>query len=67
MSTHSQVVVAAPDGHLGALFSSDGEILSKRENLSVPVDRLEDSVRVVVLFFSYLVNKEAVVIVAGPN
>lgn len=65
--THPQVVVAAPDRHLGALPARDGVILSKREDLSAPVHSLEDSVRVVLLFFSNLLNEEVVVVVARAN
>lgn len=65
--THSQVVVAAPDGHLGALPPSDGVILCKREDLGTPVHRLEDSVSVVLLFVSYLLHEEAVIVVARAN
>lgn len=67
MPTHSQVVVAAPDGYLGAHPPRDGVILCKREDLSVPVHCLEDSVCVIHLFLSYLLNEEAVVVVAGAN
>lgn len=67
MSTHSQIVIAAPDGHLGTLPPRDGVILSKREDLSAPVHGLEDSVRVVLFFLRDLLNKEAVIVVAGTN
>ena len=67
MPAHSQVVVAAPDGHLGALPPGDGVILCKREDLSAPVHGLEDSVCVVLLFLSNLLSEEAVVVVAGAN
>lgn len=67
MLTHSQVVVAAPHGHLGALPPGDGVILGKREGLDVPVHRLEDPVRVVRLFLSDLLGEEAVVVVAGAD
>ena len=67
VSTHSQIVVAAPDGHLGALPPRGRVILCKREDLGAPVHRLEDSVCVVFLFLGYLLNKEAIVVVAGAN
>lgn len=65
MPTHSQIVVAAPDGHLGALPPREGVILSEREGLGAPVDGLEDSVCVVRLFLSKLLHEEAVIVVAG--
>lgn len=65
--THPQIVVAAPDGHLGALPPRDGVILCEREDLGPPVHRLEDSVCVVLLFLSYLLKEEAVVVVAGAD
>lgn len=64
---HSQIVVAAPDGHLGALPPGEGVILSKREDLSAPVYGLEDSVCVVRLLLSNLLHEEAVIVVARAN
>lgn len=65
--THAQIVVTAPDGHLGPLTFSQGVIFSERENLSAAVHSLEDSVRVVLLLFSYLLDEEAVIVIAGGN
>lgn len=65
--THSQIVVAAPDGHLGALPPRDGVILSKREGLGAPVHCLEDSVCVVLLFHSNLLREELIVVIAGAR
>lgn len=67
MPTHSQIIIAAPDRHLGAFPPSDGVILSKGEHLGAPVHGLEHSVRVIILFLRNLFNKEAVVVVAGAN
>lgn len=67
MATHPQVVVAAPDGHLGALPPRDGVIVRKWKDLSTPVHGLEDSVCVVLLLLSNLLSEEAVVVVAGSN
>lgn len=67
VATHPQVVVAAPDGHLGALPPRDGVIVRKRKDLGTPVHGLEDSVCVVLLLLSNLLHEEAVVVVAGPN
>lgn len=67
MPTHPQIVVAAPDRHLGGLPPIDGVILSKREDLSAPIYSLEDSVSVVLLFLSNLLNEEAVIVVAGAH
>lgn len=67
VATHPQVVIAAPNGHLGALPSRDGVILSKREDLSTPVHGLEDSVCVILLFLSNLVIEEVVIVVAGAD
>lgn len=65
--THSQIVIAAPDGHLGAFPPGDRVVLSKREDLSAPVHGLEDSVCVVPLLLSNLLTEEAVIVVAGAN
>lgn len=67
MPTHSQIVIAAPDRHLGAVAPRAGVILSKREVLCTPVDRLEDSVCVVVLFLGDLLNEEVVVVKARTD
>lgn len=67
MPTHPQIVIAAPDRHLGAIAPRAGVILSKREVLCTPVDGLEDSVRVVVLFLGDLLNQEAVIVKARAN
>lgn len=67
MPTHSQIIVAAPDGHLGALPPRDRVVLSKREDHSAPVYGLEDSVCVIRLFLSNLLYEEAVIVVAGAN
>ena len=65
--THPQVVVAAPDGHLGALPPTDGVILGEGVDLDAPVHRLEDSVRVVLPLLAYHLSEEAVVVVGGAN
>lgn len=65
--THPQVVVAAPHRHLGAIPPRDGIILSKRKLHCTPVDGLEHSVCVVLLFLSNLLNEEVVIVEAGTN
>lgn len=67
MPTHPQIVVAAPDRHLGAVPPRDGVILSKRKGHSAPVYGLEDSVCVVILFLSNLLDEEVIIVKAGAN
>ena len=67
VSTHPQVVVAAPHGHPGALPPRQRVVLGEREHLAVAVDGLEDAVRVVVLLLCDLVLEEAVVVVAAAD
>ena len=65
MSTHPQVVVAAPDGDPGARPPRQRVVLGEREHLADAVDGLEHAVRVVVFLLRYLVLEEAVVVVAA--
>lgn len=65
--THAQVVVAAPDRHLGDVPPGDRVVLGKGKGLSAPVYSLEDSVRVVLLLLRDLLDEERVVIEAGAN
>lgn len=65
--THPQVVVAAPDGHLGDVPPGDRVVLGKGIGLSAPVHGFEDSVRVVLLLLGDLPAEEGVVIKAGTN
>lgn len=65
--THPQVVVAAPDRHLGDVPPGDRVVLGKGKGLSAPVYGLEDSVCVVLLLLCDLLNEERVVIKTGAN
>lgn len=65
--THPQVVVAAPDRHLGDVPPGDRVVLGKGKGLSASVYGLEDSVRVVLLLLCDLLHEERVVIEAGTN
>ena len=67
MSTHPQVVVAAPDGDPGAHPPRQRVVLGEREHLAVAVNGLEDAVRMVVFLLRYLVLEEAVVVVAAAD
>lgn len=67
MSTHSQIVIAAPDRHQGAKLPSARVILSEWKGLGVPVYGLEDSVCVVILFISNLLTEEVIVVKARAN
>lgn len=64
---HPQVVVAAPDGHLGDVPPGDRVVLGKGIGLSASVHGFEDSVRVVLLLLRDLPAEEGVVIEAGAN
>lgn len=65
MSTHAQVVIAAPNRHLGTLPPSDGVILSKGEDISTPIYSLKDAVGVVALLLKDLPIKEYIIVETG--
>lgn len=62
MSTHAQVVIAAPHRHLSLVSQRRGEVVGHGEHLGQAVHRLKHAVRVVAFFLLYLLLEEVVVL-----
>ena len=65
VSTHAQVVIAAPHGHVPLVLQGSGVVVGHGERLGQPVDRLEHAVGVVILLLLNLLLKELIVLEAG--
>lgn len=65
VSTHAQVVVAAPNGHLLLFLQGASEVVGHGELVGQTVHGLEHAVGVVTLLLVYLLLKKLVVLVAG--
>lgn len=61
MTTHAQVVIAAPDGHLPLFLQGAGEVIRHGELVGQAVDGFEDAVGVVALLLDDLLLEELVV------
>lgn len=61
MTTHAQVVIAAPDGHLPLVLQGAGEVVGHWELVGQAVDSFEDAVGVVALLLHDLLLQELVV------
>ena len=65
VSTHAQVVVAAPHRHVPLVLQGGGVVVGHGERLGQPVDRLEHTVGVVALLLLDLLLKELIVLEVG--
>lgn len=65
MSTHAQVVVAAPNGDLTLFLQRSREVVRHRKFGGKAVHGFKHAVGVVVLLLFYLLLKEVIVLEAG--
>lgn len=67
VASHAQVVVTAPDRHLGAFPPGHGVVFGKGKDVSAPIHCLKDAVGVVVLLLRDLPVEEAIVVETGAH
>ena len=67
MSTHPQVVIAAPHRHLSTLPPGHRVILSEWEDVCASVHRFEDAICVVLFLLADFPVEEAIVVKTGSH
>lgn len=65
VSTHAQVVIAAPDGHLPLVLQRASEVVSHRKLRGQTIHRLKHAVRVIALLLLNLLLKKVIVLETG--
>lgn len=65
MSTHAQVVVATPNGHLPLILQGACKVVGHGELVGQAIHSFKHAVSVVALLFHYLLLKKVIVIEAG--
>lgn len=65
MTTHAQVVIAAPDGHLPLILQGACEVVSHRELIGQTIDGFKHAVGVVALLLDDFLLQKLVVAEAG--
>lgn len=65
MSTHAQVVIATPNGHLPLILQRACKVISHGEFVGQAIHGFEHTVSVVALLFYNLLLKKVIVIEAG--